>query len=315
MIIKPELVKKIKDYDVLYFHTIRFSKYINKIIKDNKALINKIILDYNDAISLNYSIAKRMATGIWKIIYQIEESRVKKCELHLADKLKNFLIITKRDKEFIKNNWEKQNKNNFPEIQTLKYGVTLDNLYLHSPENKNIIVIGNMAYPPNKQGVQIFIKKIWPEIIKEEKNSSLIIAGKDSDKLTSIDNNIIGLGFVDDVKDLISKQAIFLNPVNFGAGISTKALLAMSIGIPVISTQMGMAGIEESEDGINFLLFDYTDIKKSSKKIIDAINEKIDVKKIGENGKKIIKENYSEENSDKNFINIIEKVLDNSSSD
>lgn len=298
-----------KNYKTIYFHTLRFGRYIDKLKKNRIKSTCRLLLGFNDAISLNYKDAGIKAKGLWKVIYKIESNRIKNYELKLLTIVDSASIINKRDRDYILHNWHKNlPKLTKPKIHVIRHSICDDLLsYNYHPENNNLVFIGNLKYPPNRQGLDFFCSQLWPGIIKEIKNIKLIVIGRDGEKFSSEYPNVEALGFVDDPYQIMIKQAAFISPADFGAGVPSKTLLAMSLGLPVISTYNNAAGIEEIANDVNICLIDYKNPEESISKIINAIkNEKYRLK-IGREGKKIIINNYLQSNN----YNILKSFINN----
>jgi hypothetical protein len=302
------------NYEAIYSHTIRFGKYLDDLLAVNENYKNSLILDFNDAISLNYQEAKIKARGLWKLIYAVEEKRVKNYELYFLRKLKFFGIITRRDRDYLLKNWAAEDQSPAPEIDLLSYIFCRHSNLKYAPKTKNLVFAGNTNYPPNGQGLRLFISLIWPLIRKTCPESNLILIGRGTDKFNDDQQNIQGLGFVEKADEIIVAQKLFLNPVAFGAGISTKALWAMSLALPIVSTPVGMAGLEDIEDGKNVIYFDYREPKKTAEIIISAINETNELLngvnrlvEIGARANEIIDQYYSEKKNKESFLNLLKK--------
>lgn len=83
-----------KNYDAVFCNNIRTAEYgINlKIIK---------LLDFVDAISMNYEKARKEASGIKKIMYTIDYKRCKSYERKCLEYFDNCAVISEVDKNFI----------------------------------------------------------------------------------------------------------------------------------------------------------------------------------------------------------------------
>ena len=55
--------------------------------------------------------------------------------------------------------------------------------------------------------------------------------------------NITVTGYVDDIRPYLVEASVFIVPIRMGSGTRLKILTAMSMGIPVVSTSVGMEGI------------------------------------------------------------------------
>lgn len=137
-----------------------------------------------------------------------------------------------------------------------KYRVTYhlgdDQLLLEPSVNfderkKQLLYIGTLTWEANKDGLLWFLKAVWPQLKAEEADLQLIIIGKKNDEDFSDylnDNQIFWKGFVDDLKTFYSQALVFIAPLRFGSGIKVKNVNAMYRGIPVVTTSIGVEGLD-----------------------------------------------------------------------
>ncbi|MGV3558424.1 glycosyltransferase [Larkinella arboricola] len=112
--------------------------------------------------------------------------------------------------------------------------------------NKNILFFsGYNKY--NIEGINYFIDKIFPDIIKKFKGIKLLIGGGICDYLSEtnneFNNNIELLGRFEDIKEFYNKGDIVINPVFNGSGLKIKSLEAISYGKTLISHPHSVEGI------------------------------------------------------------------------
>ena len=55
------------------------------------------------------------------------------------------------------------------------------------------------------------------------------------------------LGYVEDVRDLLSRYAVFVCPILSGSGVRVKLLEAFAAGIPMVSTAVGAEGLARKD--------------------------------------------------------------------
>lgn len=296
------------DYQSFYCHTLRPAKYFLELKDCLPKISGRVLLDLNDAISLNYNYAAERANGIWRLIYAWEKNRVKNYELKLLDGFTHFSIVTERDRDWIYNNWRaKYGSEPEKKITVLRYGVN-DNFleYNYSPQNNNLVFIGNLYYPPNRQGLKIFCQKIWPLILKARPESELLIIGRGAKNLFAGYQNVRPLGFIDNPYELMAQQAAFLNPITFGAGISTKTVLSLALGIPIISTAIGIAGVEglgQSSEPI--FLIDYQKPVQAAEIILQALADKEARLLISQKEKALARSLYLKSKNDEDLIRLM----------
>ncbi|MDP3836956.1 MAG: glycosyltransferase [bacterium] len=283
-----QLKSQCNQFRSICFHTIRFGEYISLLKKTD--CHSKILVFFNDAISLNYADASKKATGIWRYIYKIESSRVCKYETKILALVDKASIVSERDRAHILSKFEQTNTK---DIKVIRHSMDERLLsYNYSPKTNNLAFIGNLLYPPNRQGLEIFCSKILPLITKAKPETKLIIIGRQSKELFSKYSSCIPMGFVDDPYTLLAEQAIFISPADFGAGVPTKSLLAMSIGLPVVSTANNAAGIEGVKENENIIFMDYAKPTQSASKILELLDDETRRIMIGSAGKKIVSKLY-----------------------
>jgi glycosyltransferase involved in cell wall biosynthesis len=66
------------------------------------------------------------------------------------------------------------------------------------------------------------------------------------------------IGFVEDVREPLSRYAVFVCPILAGSGIRVKLLEAFAAGIPVVSTRVGAEGLADKDGEICALADDAT---------------------------------------------------------
>jgi glycosyltransferase involved in cell wall biosynthesis len=63
------------------------------------------------------------------------------------------------------------------------------------------------------------------------------------------------LGMVDDLRDLFDRARVFVCPLRVGAGVKGKITSALSYGVPIVSTSVGVEGAGLTE-GVHVLVAD-----------------------------------------------------------
>src|SRR5258708_30935059 len=66
---------------------------------------------------------------------------------------------------------------------------------------------------------------------------------------------VVVTGLVDDVKHYLARAMISIAPLFVGTGTKLKILEALGAGLPVVTTTIGIEGIE-AKDGIDLLIAD-----------------------------------------------------------
>lgn len=120
-----------------------------------------------------------------------------------------------------------------------------------------LLFVGSMDYHANVDGVEWFVREIWPVLTERHPEFALNIVGRDPDpRVRALDAASINVtGTVDDVRPYYSRALAAVVPLRVGSGTRLKILEAMAAGVPVISTRLGAEGLEVA-DGQHLLLAD-----------------------------------------------------------
>ena len=120
-------------------------------------------------------------------------------------------------------------------------------------ENRSsIIFVGGFTHRPNEDGILWFMENVWPTIENSLPSVNLIIVGSNpTDKVKSLEKpNVKVTGYVSDeeLKKLYSGSRVCIIPLRYGAGVKGKTLEALYQRIPIVSTSVGLEGLEGIQD-------------------------------------------------------------------
>ena len=137
----------------------------------------------------------------------------------------------------------------------------------------DLLFVGSGQHAPNVEGINFFLKEVFPKIVYCKPDVKLAIAGTVSDFAQfdrSLTTNLDLLGYVDDLSTIYSQSRIAICPLLNGAGTKVKLQEAMVYGLPIVTTATGASGLNLI-DGINALIVDEADAY--SEKILHVLNQ------------------------------------------
>lgn len=114
-------------------------------------------------------------------------------------------------------------------------------------------------------------------------------------------------GYVPDVRLYLNMSKIFVVPLRLGGGFRGKTLEALSSGIPVVSTSLGVMGTG-GVDGVHFFIAD--DPIEFAEKTIKILSDEGLAEKLSVNGRKLA-ERFSYERGVEKLEKILKDIVKN----
>jgi len=135
---------------------------------------------------------------------------------------------------------------------------------LSLPENKAIVIFhGGLPHPPNQEAFDLIKNYIAPNI--QNPDLLFVLAGNNLEEYQK--DNIISLGFVKKLKDLLFSADFAIVPIISGSGMRVKCADYINTGVPFVTTDKGIEGIDFLESGVDYLSY-----KNVDEEFINGIN-------------------------------------------
>lgn len=139
----------------------------------------------------------------------------------------------------------------------------------HTEGFRTVVFVGNLAYYPNREAVNLLSSVIAPIVQSKIENVKFIIVGK---KQSGLDSTRLSFtGFVDNVSDVLSISDVAVAPLFHGSGTRLKVLEYFSCGLPVVSTTVGAEGLD-IRDRVNIII--ENDPERFALRIVELLNDK-----------------------------------------
>lgn len=103
--------------------------------------------------------------------------------------------------------------------------------------------IGSYDWPPNYEAIDDFLKNHWPKYHDTHPQAELYIAGPSPDSSWQTVAGVTVMGFVDTSREFFDMIDTLVVPLAIGSGTRLKILEAVARGIPVLSTEKGIEGL------------------------------------------------------------------------
>ena len=238
-----------QEYDAIYVHEIRLGEYALHVPPTQRG---RVIIDFNDAISRYYHDAKKFASFTWRVVYFMEEKKVRGYERLMIEQFSNFCVITEKDREYLQE-LAPERKTAIRFVAT-GYGVP-DAAFACRPQFKKqqLCFMGNLRYPQNTEALTWFLKEVWPLLVAKHPGVECVVIGKGNELFPST-SGVTFTGFVEDHFKYLEQSSLFIAPLRFGGGVPTKVMEAMAAGLPALTTTAGANNIEGLISGENILI-------------------------------------------------------------
>lgn len=181
----------------------------------------------------------------------------------------------------------------YADITTVPNGVDLD---FWSPidsevEPHSIIYFGNLSWLPQADAVIYFKEKIFPHILDKISNAKLYIVGQNPPKSVYklASDNIVVTGFVEDIREYISRAEVVVMPLRIGAGTKHRIFQALAMKKSIVATSVAAEGIA-LEHGATAMLTDNPE--KFASYVLELMKNKDLRQNIGEDGWKLVHDRY-----------------------
>lgn len=273
---------KDEEYDLAFIYQTKMSAYASVFSKE------KVVVDLTDAVSLYYGRMIKYAKWPMSLLYRFEKFKMSRFERKLLMSGVTCLVASETDACYLRK------LAGHPKLYVVPNGV--DTSYFKSSnENKgsfDIVFVGNMAYPPNRDGVLFFYVQVFPIILKSCPKARLVVVGKNPppDILAlKEDRAVVITGQVADVRYYLADAAVVICPVRFGAGTRIKILEAMAMGRVVVSTTIGCEGLDVIS-GEDILIAD--DANEMAEAVADLMYDREKARKIGLRAVETVKQKY-----------------------
>lgn len=116
-----------------------------------------------------------------------------------------------------------------------------------------ILFLANFLNSAAQDAAAWFLREAWAAVREQLPQARLTLAGTFSkDFMKSTPPGVECRGHVASLAELFNSHRVFVSPVRFGTGISTRNILSMSYGLPVVTTPYGAQSLAAENELVLF---------------------------------------------------------------
>ena len=167
---------------------------------------------------------------------------------------------------------------------------------LESRGGRHLMFVGGFSHSPNVDGICWFVREVLPILQLGDSKFRLSIVGSNAPPsiLSLASDQVKVLGRISDgeLNQLYGDASVAIVPLRYGGGVKGKLIEAMAAGIPIVSTSIGVQGIDKSED----MVFSAdTTASAFAEAVLSAVGDTELARKKGAAGIKFLRRTHSTE--------------------
>ncbi len=149
-----------------------------------------------------------------------------------------------------------------------------------------VLFVGKLNYTPNRDAAENICQKLAPHFIGK---AEFVIAGAPIPNVDNVPENVRFLGWVDDVRPLMTDSTVCIVPLRHGSGTRIKILEYMASSRPIVATSKGCEGLEVTHEK-DIIVADTDESFVSA--IDNLLKDETMAKRLGENAYRLVQEKY-----------------------
>jgi glycosyltransferase involved in cell wall biosynthesis len=163
-----------------------------------------------------------------------------------------------------------------------------------------VLFVGYLGYAPNFRGLDEFIKRSWPSIVKEIPDIRLKVVGAGLPGLFarrwSRAANVELCGFVPNLEDVYADVDFCISPISVGSGTHIKILESLGRGLTMVISKRSHRGFEEAlKDGES--LHVAQDFEDFAKKVCDLARNTQLRESFSARGRQVVNQSFAYDRS------------------
>lgn len=251
------------------------------------------LIEMTDAISLNYERSRQHFNpfSFRSLLHLVESRRVGRYECEIMGVFDLCVFVSAIDRQYLV-----ASRNIEPASSTMVCTNGVDSA-LHEnqyvPDGKTIIFIGNQSSYQNADAVRHFVREIFPLVLEVRPDARFRIIGRIDRKQRDYLSGFSGVDVTGEVPDVglaASGATVGVCPVRIGAGVQNKLLEYMALGVPAVTTSVGLEGLE-AVAGADLLVADSP--SDFAKRVGDLLDDRGLASALSRSGRKYVAEKHS----------------------
>lgn len=191
----------------------------------------------------------RVATGLRRPVWRNQARKMARFEGEALRRFDSVIAVSARDADALRSRFALKT------VERIDTGVDLD-FFRPTPlpdppaaGEGTIVFTGVMDSPANIDGIAFLMDQVWPLVVQARPAARAVIVGRNPSPALVATARQRGLawtftGYVDDIRPHVETGHLCVIPLRVGSGTRIKAFEAMAMSRPVVSTTVGVEGLD-----------------------------------------------------------------------
>jgi glycosyltransferase involved in cell wall biosynthesis len=254
--------------------------------------------------------AKQARGPLRRWLWTSQHAKMERFEGAALRRFDSVIAVSERDARFFTDAYQVTASHAIPT------GVDLDFFSYQAPPAVDaatpptVVFTGSMDWAANIDGMQFFLNQVWPRVLAARPDARFVVVGRNPppslQALARNTSNVEFTGFVDDVRPYVHAAHAFVIPLLVGGGTRIKAFEAMAMGCPVVSTAIGIEGLEAQRD-VHYLERD--DPAAMAAAVLDLLNDTALRNDLAQRARQLVEDRFGHEKAARVFEEICLRTL------
>jgi len=231
-----------QSFDIIQFETPFLGHYLPFIRKHSKAKL--VLRAHNIEQRIWQRLAQREANAVKRMYLKDLSRLLSRFEKQIALSCDGVATITAQDARWFESIGVKQ-------VKSFPFGISFPDEALPPPDlNNEFFHLGSMDWLPNQEGIQWFLKEVWPLAMAQKPDIRLFLAGRNMpEEMLRLEIPGVEIqGEVEEARQFMQRHGILVVPLRSGSGMRIKIIEGMMQGRAIVSTRIGAEGIDALDE-------------------------------------------------------------------
>lgn len=285
--------------DIVHIESLYASVYLKTIRRCTNAPI--VFRSHNLEFEIWQRLAKEATNPVKKMYFNMLATNLKKEEKKLIETVDGIASISSQDLEYYKQ-FDKP-------AELIPLGMETPEVPESSTLRHSFFHLGAMDWKPNIDALNSFLIHAWKPFVEANPDAKLHLAGRKCQDYTPAFEHpsIINHGEVPVASEFMLQYGTMVVPLFAGSGIRIKIIEGSLLGIPVITTPVGIQSIEH-EEGKSVLVA--SNWEEWISKLSHLYQNPELSKSIGKLGQAMMRRNHNLQESAEKLVKFYKKLRD-----